>query len=336
MQRRARARRGACGRACGCSGRRRKDAADRRQPRRRIERAESLAAGRTPRRARPAGGGSNHSSVCGSPPHASTSRTVDGEIDASRSRARDAGAADRARPTDARTRPACTRPARPARWSAESCDTRSVSRLSMPRSASYRATLCRPVSTTHVTSGTVSVVSARLVARTMRVPPVGLQRRVLLVGSRARRAAAAPQRRVRRSARQLIRGSSNLRRARQEARGRRRRRRRPPAPTACLHRDAGRVRDVERKLPAGHVDHRTVAEVTRDARGIDRRGHHDQPEVGARTPGLARERQPDVGVDAALVELVDHDRPQTRRQADPAAGARSGCLRSRPAASWPR
>src|SRR5439155_38827 len=41
---------------------------------------------------------------------------------------------------------------------------RSVSRLSMPRSASYLATLCSPESTTAVTPGTVSDVSAILVA----------------------------------------------------------------------------------------------------------------------------------------------------------------------------
>ena len=43
-----------------------------------------------------------------------------------------------------------------------------ASRLSMPRSASYRATLCSPASTTAVTPGTVSEVSAMLVATMIR------------------------------------------------------------------------------------------------------------------------------------------------------------------------
>ena len=42
------------------------------------------------------------------------------------------------------------------------------SRLSIARSASYRATFCSPVSTTSRTSGTVSVVSAMFVARITR------------------------------------------------------------------------------------------------------------------------------------------------------------------------
>jgi hypothetical protein len=37
--------------------------------------------------------------------------------------------------------PGAVRPARPARWSAESMVMRSTSRLSTPRSPSYRATL---------------------------------------------------------------------------------------------------------------------------------------------------------------------------------------------------
>ena len=81
-------------------------------------------------------GRSNHSSVRGSPPHATTSSTALGEIDRGGSPARDAAAADRARPTAVARCPGPVRPARPARWSAASAVMRSVSRLSMPRSAS--------------------------------------------------------------------------------------------------------------------------------------------------------------------------------------------------------
>ena len=46
----------------------------------------------------------------------------------------------------------------------------------MPRSASYRATFCRPVSTTAVTPGTVTDVSAMFVARMTRRRPPGAGR----------------------------------------------------------------------------------------------------------------------------------------------------------------
>ena len=66
----------------------------------------------------------------GSPPHAITSSTVDARSTRAISGSR-AAAGDRAASHSRTTRPACVRPARPARWSAESCGMRSVSRLSI-------------------------------------------------------------------------------------------------------------------------------------------------------------------------------------------------------------
>jgi hypothetical protein len=51
----------------------------------------------------------------------------------------------------------------------------------MPRSASYLATLWRPVSITQVTSGTVSVVLRQIGRQNDATAMSGLQRRVLIV-----------------------------------------------------------------------------------------------------------------------------------------------------------
>ena len=82
------------------------------------------------------------------------------------------------------------------------------------------------------------------------------------------------------------------------------------------------VRDVDRVRPPGHVDHRTVVEKRRDLARVERRRHHDDPEIVARrlrsgragAPGLARQRDRHVGVHAPLVELVEHDRPEVGEQ----------------------
>ena len=45
-----------------------------------------------------------------------------------------------------------------------------------------------------------------------------------------------------------------------------------------------------------------------------RRRHHHDAQVVARTPGLARERETEIGVNAPLVKLVDDDRAERREQ----------------------
>ena len=65
--------------------------------------------------------------------------------------------------------------------------------------------------------------------------------------------------------------------------------------------------------------------------GVERRRHHEDPQVVARAPRLPREGQREVGVEAPLVELVEHDRAEAARAAGPTAAAASGPPRSPPA-----
>ena len=80
------------------------------------------------------------------------------------------------------------------------------------------------------------------------------------------------------------------------------------------HTLAGRVLDGQRVADARHLNDRTVAEVGRDGPGIERRRHHHDTQVVAGEPGLLHQRQPDVGVDAPLVELVQDDRRHVTEQ----------------------
>ena len=74
-------------------------------------------------------------------------------------------------------RPGPVRPARPARCSADACETGSTSKVSMPRCGSKRAIRARPASTTARTPGIVSDVSATLVATMTLRPGLGLTAR---------------------------------------------------------------------------------------------------------------------------------------------------------------
>jgi hypothetical protein len=74
------------------------------------------------------------------------------------------------------------------------------------------------------------------------------------------------------------------------------------------------VPHLDRMRPRVDLDHRTVVEEARDGSGLERRRHHDDAKVRPRAPRLPRERQREVGVQAALVELVEHDRPEAREQ----------------------
>ena len=49
------------------------------------------------------------------------------------------------------------------------------------------------------------------------------------------------------------------------------------------------------------------SEETRDRISVDRRGHDDHPQIVARLPRLARERDRQICVNAPLVKLVEHD-----------------------------
>ncbi len=66
--------------------------------------------------------------------------------------------------------PGATRPHRPARWFADACETGSIGSRCTLRRRLYREMRAVPASTTYRTPGTVSEVSATLVASTMRRP----------------------------------------------------------------------------------------------------------------------------------------------------------------------
>ena len=62
---------------------------------------------------------------------------------------------------------------------------------------------------------------------------------------------------------------------------------------------------------AGYVEHRTVVEKRRYRRRLERCRHDDDAQIVARPPGLTGQREPEVGVDAAFVKLVEHNGAET-------------------------
>ena len=75
-----------------------------------------------------------------------------------------------------------------------------------------------------------------------------------------------------------------------------------------------RVLDGQRMGDTGHGPHRRPVEKTRHLTDVERRGHDDDAEVRASEPGLPGQGQTEVGMDASLVELVQHDRGEVREQ----------------------
>ncbi len=63
-----------------------------------------------------------------------------------------------------------------------------------------------------------------------------------------------------------------------------------------------------------HGDRRAVVEERGHPRRVERRRHHHQAKVVARAPRLPGQGEAQVAVDAALVELVEHDRVKVREQ----------------------
>jgi len=61
-------------------------------------------------------------------------------------------------------------------------------------------------------------------------------------------------------------------------------------------------------------DDRAAAQECGDSRGVEGRRHDHQPEIVSRLHGLPRERNAQVGVDAALVEFVEDDRAESRQE----------------------
>ena len=65
---------------------------------------------------------------------------------------------------------------------------------------------------------------------------------------------------------------------------------------------------------AWDVDDRAAAEERRHRARIERRRHDDDAEIGARQPRLLGEREAEVGVNAALVKLIDDERGDVAQQ----------------------
>ena len=76
----------------------------------------------------------------------------------------------------------------------------------------------------------------------------------------------------------------------------------------------GPVIDLERVDPSRDVDIGAPAEKGRQRLRLQRRRHHDQPQVVPRLPRLPRERQPQIGVNASLVEFIEHDGREIREE----------------------
>ena len=69
------------------------------------------------------------------------------------------------------------------------------------------------------------------------------------------------------------------------------------------------IGDLDRERPPLDAQHRAVAQEPRDRPGVHRGRHDDQDQVVAdRLPDLAQQGQGQVGVQAPLVELVEHHR----------------------------
>ena len=64
--------------------------------------------------------------------------------------------------------------------------------------------------------------------------------------------------------------------------------------------------DRDRKRAALGSDHRRVVEKRRDRFGVERRRHHDQLQLRAPRAELCDQREGEIAVEVALVELVDH------------------------------
>ncbi len=71
---------------------------------------------------------------------------------------------------------------------------------------------------------------------------------------------------------------------------------------------APEIARLDREGAAGALDHRRLAEQPADARAVERRRHDQELEVLAQSLlHVAGERQAEIGVERALVELVEED-----------------------------
>ena len=80
---------------------------------------------------------------------------------------------------------------------------------------------------------------------------------------------------------------------------------------------AADIARLDRKRAAFALDHRRIAEQLRHARAVERRRHHQDAQVLAQAGlRIARQRKAEIGIERALVELVEQHRGDARRAPD--------------------
>jgi hypothetical protein len=62
------------------------------------------------------------------------------------------------------------------------------------------------------------------------------------------------------------------------------------------------------------TDNGAIVEKRHDTIGVNGRGHHDETKIVARAPRLSGERNPQIGVNAPLVEFVENDGSKCREE----------------------
>ncbi len=88
------------------------------------------------------------------------------------------------------------------------------------------------------------------------------------------------------------------------------------------------VAHLDRVGAPGDLHHRSVVEVRGEPGGVDRRGGHDELEVGPPGEQGLEVAEQEVDVEAALVGLVDDDRVVAAQVIGRAGSRRAGCRRS--------
>ena len=166
---------------------------------------------------------------------------------------------------------------------------RTVSSVSTARSGSYRATLCTPLSITAVTPGTVSDVSAMLVATMTRRRSTAQSRDP--VRRRVNEPCSSTTSTPLCSPRLLCGPFSSAAWATSRAPGRKHSTWPAWSPrglpdTAASHCGARTIRDVERVQPPRNIEDRRVTEKRGHAPRVERRRHDHDPQVVPRRPRL--------------------------------------------------
>ncbi len=247
--------------------------------------------------------------------------------------------------------PSATRPQRPARWFALAWLTGSIgSRCTLSRWL-YREIRAVPGSTTYRMPGTVSDVSATLVASTIRRPGCGAKTRCCSAAdsraySGSTSTGSTAEARCRRSASAVSRISRSPEKKTSTSPGPSTRSSSTASSTAWVWSrssaagssgsDERPVAHLDRVGAPGHLDDRRVAEVLGEPFGVDGGRGDDELEVGPARQQLLEVAEQEVDVQAALVRLVDDDRVVALAGRGRAGSRPAGCRRSSAGPGCPR